>query len=298
MARPPRIVLVTRPTPYRQLILRHGTRDQARFFLETRRQSIEALEEQDRRFEHARQIVSSAIPLDWRRTRVERDDLDRFLFEPDDIVAVLGQDGLVANLAKYLAGQPVVGLNPDPGRNPGLLVPHSPDDAGRLFEAVAVGRARMEERTMVEAELDDGQRLLALNEIFLGHCSHQSARYRIRWDARVERQSSSGIVVATGTGSTGWAASIHRERACEMALPRPTERRLSFFVREAWPSIATATDLAEGLLDEDDALEIFSEMENGGVLFGDGIETDHIDFGWGRQATFCVSDRRLRLVFP
>jgi hypothetical protein len=32
---------------------------------------------------------------------------------------------------------------------------------------------------MVQAELDDGQRLLALNEIFVGHRTHQSARYRL-----------------------------------------------------------------------------------------------------------------------
>lgn len=41
-----------------------------------------------------------------------RGDLDRFLFEPDDIVLALGQDGLVANVAKYLDGQPVIGSNP------------------------------------------------------------------------------------------------------------------------------------------------------------------------------------------
>ena len=41
-----------------------------------------------------------------------RGDLDRFLFEPDDLVVIVGQDGLVANVSKYLDGQPVVGINP------------------------------------------------------------------------------------------------------------------------------------------------------------------------------------------
>jgi hypothetical protein len=277
-------------------LYQHGTRDQARFFLETRNQSIEILEEQNARFELARQIVSAAIPSDWRRARVERSDLSRFLFEPDDIVVVLGQDGLVANLAKYIEGQPVIGLDPDPGLNAGVLVRHSPQHADELVNKVAEGSAVIEARTMVQAVLDDGQKILALNEIFIGHQTHQSARYQISWNERRERQSSSGIVVATGTGSTGWAASIRRERVCDISLPRPTDRSLSFFVREAWPSIATGTDITEGLVHEKAALEVVSEMDGGGVIFGDGIEADHMDFDWGHGVDVRVSDRRLHLV--
>ena len=36
---------------------------------------------------------SAAISTDWRRGAVERTDLDRFLFEPGDIVVAVGQDG-------------------------------------------------------------------------------------------------------------------------------------------------------------------------------------------------------------
>ena len=50
----------------------------------------------------------------------------------------------------------------------------------------------------VAAEADDGQRLLALNEVFVGHTSHQSARYRVTFGDAEERQSSSGVIVATG----------------------------------------------------------------------------------------------------
>jgi hypothetical protein len=296
MAKAPRVVLVTRPTPYRQLLYQHGTRDQARFFLETRRQSIDVLEEQNTRFDLARQTVSSAIPSAWRRARVERSDLSRFLFEPDDIIVVLGQDGLVANLAKYLEGQPVIGLDPDPGLNAGVLVRHSPREAEELVTSVATGSAIIEARTMVQAVLDDGQQLLALNEIFIGHQTHQSARYRITWNDKQERQSSSGIVIASGTGSTGWAASIRRERVCDIPLPEPTERNLSFFVREAWPSIATGTDVCEGLIDDTAALEVVSEMDSGGVIFGDGIEADHLGFDWGHSVDVRASDRRLQLV--
>ena len=63
----------------------------------------------------------------------------------------------------------------------------------------------IERRTMAEARREDGQRMLALNEIFVGHASHQSARYRLSMaDGQQERQSSSGLIVAVPTGhSTG-----------------------------------------------------------------------------------------------
>jgi hypothetical protein len=44
---------------------------------------------------------------------------------------------------------------------------------------------------MVDARLDDGRRLLALNEVFLGHASHQSARYALEVADEAERHSSS-----------------------------------------------------------------------------------------------------------
>ncbi len=45
---------------------------------------------------------------------MSRPELNRFLFEPEDVVIAVGQDGLVANVAKYLSGQMVVGVNPLP----------------------------------------------------------------------------------------------------------------------------------------------------------------------------------------
>lgn len=293
-----RVVVVTRPTHFQELLIRHGTREQARFFLETKNQTIESVEQHHERFEQALQTVLHSIPIDWRRARIDRSDLDRFLFEPKDMIVVLGQDGLVANTAKYLDGQPIIGLNPDPDRYEGILVPFSPQDAQDLLLMVAAGRGSFENRSMVQAELDDGQQLLALNEIFIGHQSHQSARYRMTWSEQNEDQSSSGVIVSTGTGSTGWARSIRQERRCDIQLPKPTESRLVFFVREAWPSIATGTKLTNGNINQGQHLKITSRMNEGGVIFGDGIEEDRIEFNWGRQVSLQLARTHLNLLRP
>ena len=295
-ARVPRVVLVTRPTELDRLVARHGTRAQADFFLRTRGQSIAQVDARHAAFERALALVMNAIPVQWRRNRIDRADLDRFLFEPDDIVVALGQDGLVANVAKYLAGQPVIGLNPAPHLYEGVLVPHRPEAAEDLLRVAAAGKGKYQERTMVEAALDDGQRLIALNEIFVGHRTHQSARYRITWDEQAEQHSSSGLIVATGTGATGWARSIHRERTSALPLPKPTSGELVLFVREAWPSVATGTALTQAIVTEGRAVEVVSEMDDDGVIFGDGIESDRIEFSWGRRVTLRAAATRLRLL--
>lgn len=295
-SRTPRVVVVSRPTAYELLLARHGTHGQARFFLESRDQSLEPLVELHEAHEAARSFVNGAIPTSWRRTSVDRSDLDRFLFEPEDIVIAVGQDGLVANAAKYLAELLVIGVNPSPEQYDGILVKHPPQAVPDLLGMVSSGRWHTEDRTMVSATVDQSVTLEALNEVFIGHRTHQSAKYQLTFGGRTERQSSSGIIVSTGTGSTGWARSISRQRFEDIELPTPGCPDLSFFVREAFPSVSTGTSLDFGCIENGQSIEVRSEMNEGGVIFGDGIEDDRIAFDWGRRVMICRSDSRLRLV--
>ena len=295
MSLTPRIVVVHRRTELDELVARHGTRGQAGFFLASRGRTLDEVEERDRALREALGTVTAAIPVDWRRADVERTDLDRFLFASDDIIAAVGQDGLVANVAKYLDGQPVIGVDPEPVRNPGILVPHEPGAFEHVLRQVATGTAEYDSRAMVEASLDDGQTLVALNEIFVGHPSHQSARYKLQAEDNDERQSSSGLIVATGTGATGWCRSIWQQSHSGLRLPEPSEPRLVWFVREAWPSPATGTALVEGELEADQTLRIVAETD-GLVAFGDGIESDRLTLSWGQQITVRLASRSLRLA--
>ncbi|MGW4225878.1 hypothetical protein ACWEG1_20745 [Streptomyces bauhiniae] len=295
MSLAPRAVLVHRTTEYEELVARHGTHGQAAFFLSSRGRDIEEVAERHRRARRALAEVTAAVPLNWRQALLERADLDRFLFAPEDVVVVVGQDGLVANAAKYLDGQPVIGIDTDPGRNPGVLVRHRPRDAAALL-ASAGGTA--EELTMVEAVTDDTQRLVALNEIYLGAPGHQTARYRLGLDGDrgvVETQASSGVLVGTGTGATGWLRSVWQERGGTLPLPAPTEDRLLWFVREAWPSPATGTSLVGGGLTASASLTLTVESDRL-IAFGDGIESDALQLTWGQTVRVGVCGRRLRLV--
>ena len=116
-----RAVLVHRRTELDELVDRHSTRGQAEFFLRTRGRSLAEVQRSHDRVQEALAALAARLPEEWARTSVERRDLPSFLFAPEDVVIVVGPDGLVANAAKYLRDQVVIGIDPRPGADHGPL---------------------------------------------------------------------------------------------------------------------------------------------------------------------------------
>ena len=299
MASDIRVVVVTRKTPFDHLLARHGTKGQAEFFLKGQAQSIEPFEGIAQAQAEAVAVALADIPPQVRRTHIDRDELDRFVFGPDDVILAVGQDGLVANVAKYLDGQPVVGVNPNPSQYDGVLCTVAPAHAWAgvrsTLDAAPTGTFERESRSLVEARRADGMVVRALNEVFIGHKTHQSAVYTLTVGGATERQSSSGIIVSTGTGCTGWGRSIAQQRGIA-ELPSPAEPALAWFVREPFPSVSTGCTLDHGRLEGAATLEVRSELGNGGTVFGDGIEVDNLDFPSGQSVEVRLSARRLSLI--
>ena len=75
----------------------------------------------------------------------------------------------------------------------------------------------------------------------------------------------------------------------------PEERAVAFFVREPFPSVATGTALRAGKL-ATAPLAVTSRMNEGGVIFADGIEQDFLAFDWGRGVTLGAAAQTLHLI--
>lgn len=303
-----KVVLVTRHSRLEELVSRFHTLAQARFYIEHLGQDFHEYEQEHAAYLAAKRAVLEPLSRLGRFQAIDRAFLPNFMFGENDIVVALGQDGLVANTMRYLDGQPLIGVNPDPYRNDGVLLPFEPRDV-----AVILLEAMRDERphkavTMAQAALADGQVLYGVNDVFIGPRSHVSARYEIRLGERAEAQSSSGVIVSTGLGSTGWMKSVaagsmaiahamgaRPSRSGYHAQPWDTDR-LQFAVREPFPSKTSGVTLVFGELTVDRPLVLISHMPENGVIFSDGIEADYIAFNAGTQATISIAPRAGRLV--
>ncbi len=301
-----KVVVVTRKTRLAELVERFNTRAQAKFYIEHAGGDFGEYEAEDAAYRKALEIVRRAVEVGLKIQVLDRELVPSYAFLPSDVVLTLGQDGLVANVAKYAAGQPIIGVNPDPSRFDGILLPFLPVGASGALARTLEGRQAMRAVTLAEARLADGQRLLAFNDLFIGARSHVSARYRLHWKSTVEAQSSSGVLVSTGAGSTGWLSSMF-QMASGMAtwaggpaltpLRLPWEDpRLVFVVREPFVSRHSAATIVTDVIAAGEHLAIESSMPAGGVIFSDGVETDHLAFNSGATATIGAAPEAARLV--
>ena len=306
-----KIVLVKRKTRLDELIHRFNTISQAKFYIEHLGTDFSDYQEEHENYQNAAAKAEKALRELGRVQVIERQFLPNFVFGPKDIVIAFGQDGMVANTLKYLNEQPLIGVNPDPKRWDGVLLPFTVKDLKLVIPEVFKKTRPIKEITMAKAVLNDGQTLYAVNDLFIGQKTHVSARYRLRLGDIEEQQSSSGIIVSTGLGSTGWlksvlagASGVVKNFLNEPAIgnSKPPKQLqwdsnyLCFSVREPFPSKTTGVSLVFGTISNSKPLQILSQMPENGVIFSDGIEADFLSFNSGVMARIQVAEKMGRLV--
>ena len=306
-----KIIVVTRETRIDDLRKRFTSLDQLSFYIERRGGRVEDYLAEDQTYKESVSSLENRL-LPWGRLQfLDRAYLPNFVFGPEDIVVVIGQDGLVANTLKYLtAGQPLIGVNPDPSRWDGVLLPFHLEQIEEVIPVVLSGKYGSRSVTMARAKLNDGQEILAVNDLFIGQRTHTSARYFIESGGLREQHSSSGVIVSTGLGSTGWLKSlIHGASSLtavasgqesDSGLPPVTlpwdSEQLYFTVREPFPSRQTQCDLVFGSVTREQPLLIRSLMAENGVLFSDGVEADFLEFNSGAEAEITIAPLKGNLV--
>lgn len=304
-----KIVLVVRKTRLDNLIARYNTADQARFVVESQGGDFDDYLKEHDTYYRSLQKAESVVATVGRIQIVERSFLPNFIFGNNDLVLALGQDGLVANALKYLEGQPLVGINPDPKRWDGILLPFQIRDLTKILPEVLAESRPYKLVTMAKATLNDGQVIYGVNDLFIGPRTHFSARYQIELGGVSETHSSSGIIVSTGLGSTGWLSSLLTgatgiaNRLAQLDTFQSHKAsfawdsdHLQYTVREPFPSNTTQTNLVFGQVSKQQELKLTSQMPENGVIFSDGIENDYLNFNSGSEALITIADKKGTLV--
>ncbi len=304
-----KIVLITRRTRLDELVARFNTLSQARFYVEHLGADFSDYVKEHETYLASVALAERTLKEQGRLHTVDRSFLTNFIFGANDTVVVLGQDGLVANTLKYLSGQQVVGVNPDPKRWDGVLLPFAASDLSKIIPEVLSAKRPIKEVTMAQAILNNGQNLYAVNDLFVGVRSHTSARYKIKVGKNEEQHSSSGIIISTGLGSTGWFKSLMAgaveiaskasgtkvKMSIEPSFPWDS-KYLYYTVREPFPSKTSSASLVFGKVTAKTPLEVMSQMAENGRIFSDGIESDFLEFNSGAQARITIADKAGRLV--
>ena len=322
-----KIILVVRETRLEELKARFNTVSQARFYVEQLGGDFNDYEQEDSVYRRAIEQAQQQLGLLGRVQLVHRSFIPNFVFGPEDIAVAVGQDGLVANTLKYLNGQPLIGVNPDRKRYDGQLLPFVVNDLAKIVPEVFRRVRPTKFVTMAKASMNNGQTMYAVNDLFIGPKSHGSARYTINHNGQTEQQSSSGVIVSTGLGSTGWFSSliagahgvssalnsnftvatngqkVRWDEGTSTAISPGKKLRfpsdaahLFFTVREPFPSKTSGVQIVFGKVSAEHPLILESHMPERGVIFSDGVEVDFLEFNAGAKAEIAVAERHGVLV--
>jgi len=303
-----RIVVIRRRTRLDDLIARFNTLAQTKFYIEHLGADFSDYDDEHKKYYESLNCVKKTLTDMFKVQIIDRTYLPNFIFSKDDIVVAVGQDGLVANTLKYLNGQSIIGVNPDNTRWDGVLLPFTPKDISQIVVDTINGKRSIKNVTMGKMVLQNGQELLAVNDFFIGQKTHTSARYLIRYKGKEEYQSSSGIIVSTGLGASGWMRSVltgssgivnsiaGKNILINNNVNSWADDSLIFSVREPFPSKTTQTSIVFGKIESTQYLSIVSQMGENGVIFSDGIEKDCIEFNSGMEARISVAEKKGNIV--
>ena len=327
-----KIILVTRETRLAGLQKRFSTRSQAKFYVqrsltsEMVRQAAaagaqpmsepllrEAVEREFHEYEEEQQLYDDALvrvrgdveDLGPKVQIVERGFLPNFVFGPNDIVVTIGQDGLVANVAKYALKLPIVAVNPDPKRIDGVLLPFGVNGAecraagSRWGSHNAIGHDGRSDSPGRPADSRVQRSVHRRTIACLGPIPHP-----------VGRQERAAVFQRRDhlhrRGSTGWLSSVFNMSAGLAKLNRGVgstpvrmkweDPRLMFVVREPFVSKHSGASIVAGMIEPRHELIIESLMSSGGVIFSDGVEADFLQFNSGVVARVRAAAEHALLV--
>ena len=299
-------IIVKNKTRLEQLIDRFNTKAQAKFYIERSGGDFLDYEKEHEVFLASLSAVQRGLTTIIKNKIVARSFLPSFIFSANQLIVTVGQDGLVANTAKYVKQIPIVAVNPDTERFDGVLMPFTPHNFLDAVTNVIANKYTSRITSFAEARLNDGQALLAFNDLFIGASSHVSARYKITYKNKAELHSSSGIIISTQAGSTGWLSSIFNmsfglqkffyKKDSKTKHAKLTDEQLMFAVREPFASKRSQTEIIAGILTPQTTLTIESLMPSNGIIFSDGIESDFLHFNSGAIATIGIAKEKANLV--
>lgn len=159
-----------------------------------------------------------------------------------DLVVTVGGDGTFLAASHRVGATPMLGVNSSTSFSVGFYCAADGDSFASALDQALSGATRPVPLTRLRVRIDDDEvSPSALNEVLFAHAVPAgTSRYQLEIGGRVEAQKSSGVWVATPTGSTGAIHSAGGEAAGADTAP------MQFLVREPYPHPAAPPAMVHG----------------------------------------------------
>ena len=212
--------------------------------------------------------------------------------EHADLVVTVGGDGTVLDASHRILDVPVLGVNSNPARSVGFLTGAHAGNVGDVLEGI-FSRQITPLRLMRLQVWVGGKKVgvPVLNDVLFCHCNPAAtSRYTLKLGRVKEEQKSSGIWVATPTGSTAAIMSAGGAR------DDMTARRFQYRVREPYAPPGKVVTQVGGFLERTRRLVVSCQMRDAAVF----LDGSHVKFpvGMGDVVEVSAHPSVLRLFRP
>jgi NAD kinase len=173
------------------------------------RANLDAILQANDKQKEARDLFSNIMNADMVMMDAVEDTIKGY-----DLVVVLGGDNSFTKVSHFINNDTVIlGVNSDPDRSDGHLLPYSITDNQSVFdlcEIIDFEQFITHEWPTLEATLDGKKIVPATSEYFFGERQrNKMSRHILVYEGNEYEQKSSGIIITTGAGSTGWFSSAN-----------------------------------------------------------------------------------------
>lgn len=170
---------------------------------------------------------------------IYRAELETMGVGGSDLVISVGGDGTFLEVSHYILSPelPILGVNSDTNASTGFFTYATADNFAKVMEAIENGKAPITVLNRLEVILNDKKLPEpVLNDILVAHTNPAAmTRYTLVADRVPTEVRSSGLLVCTAAGSTGW---IYQEGGVVMPLSSTEMQYFSRGVRGEKPQLA------------------------------------------------------------
>ena len=261
-----------------------------------RQKILESHQEQQRALAEFKLAFPEAtlVSRDEFRKRIQNGDLNSF-----KAILALGGDNHIQWVSHWIdSSQIFIGVNSDPIYSAGNTLQFTWHDLNGVRQHLLNGTYHLKPITRLEASLDNVKLPSALSEIFIGRQAsiNTATLAEAMYDentrfSELVRSKSSGYLIASPMGSTGWTGKVLEEQFhFDPAID--TSKLGAIVVRREHFSGANNTMPAR-TLSSGDVLKLVSEMNDGGVISVDCDWDTQFEFNRGSQLVISIDPNPL-----